>query len=177
VSITRPHSTAPPLAHGRRRPASRGRRAQWGRAPWRRLHTALSARWHGAELDGQLAAGERPWVSDALAARARQITTGRSRRQLAAGLAGVLRSARARGPAWTAAARPNVPDVVEARAVLATLDRRLRAPEPVAAQGVAMVRALLVDGNGLLYRPREPGALGSYLRAAAAALEPPKLAG
>ena len=61
--------------------------------------------------------------------------------------------------------------------MIAALDRRLRSPEPVAPQGVAMVRALLVDGNGLLYRPGEPGALGSRLRAAAAAMEPPRLAG
>ena len=170
--MTRPHSTALPSVRGRRRPASRSRRG-----PWRRLRVALSARWHGAELDQQLAAGASPWASEALAARARQITTARNRRQLAAGLAGALRSARARGPVWTAAARPNRPDVVEARAVIAALDRRLRSPEPVGPQGVAMVRALLVDGNGLLYRPGEPGALGSRLRAAAAAMEPPRLAG
>ncbi len=136
----------------------------------------MIVRWQGAELDRRLAAGESPWANEALAARARQITTPRSRRQLAAGLAGVVRSTRARGPAWTAAARGvgGIPfrDVVQARAVIAALDRRLRGPEPVAAQGVAMVRALLVDGNGLLYRPGRPGALGSQLRAAAAALEP-----
>jgi hypothetical protein len=84
----------------------------------------------------------------------------------------LLRSARAGAPVWTAAARPQLPDVVEARAVIAALDRRLRAHEPVAAQGVAMVRMLLVDGNGLLYRPGRPGELGGQLRAAAAALEP-----
>jgi hypothetical protein len=33
--------------------------------------------------------------------------------------------------------------------------------------------ALLTDGTSSLYRPTEPGALGSRLRAAAAALEPP----
>jgi hypothetical protein len=134
---------------------------------------ALVARWHGAALDQRLADGESPTAGGALAARARRITSSRSRTQLAAGLAGVLRSTRARGPAWTAAARPNLPDVVEARAVIAALDRRLRSAEPVSAQGVAMVRALLVDGNGLLYRPGEPGALGSRLRAAAAAMDPP----
>lgn len=71
--------------------------------------------------------------------------------------------------------RPDLPDVVEARAVIEALDRRLRAPEPVAAQGVAMVRGLLIDGNGLLYRPGLPGALGSRLRAAAAAMDPPRV--
>lgn len=172
MSVTRPQSKMLPLVRGRPRQASpvRGRRLH-------RLRLSLIARWRGVELDRRLAAGESPWASEALAARARQITARRSRRQLAAGLAGVLRSAHARAPAWTAAARANLPDVVEARAVIAALDRRLRAPEPVAPQGVAMVRALLIDGNGLLYRPSGPGALGSRLRAAAAAMEPSKLAG
>ncbi len=35
-----------------------------------------------------------------------------------------------------------------------------------------MIRLLLTDGNGVLYQPGEPGALGSRLRAAAVALEP-----
>lgn len=172
MSITRPQPEALPLVGGGRRRASPAHRG-----PWRRLRIGLNARWHQVELDRRLAAGERPSASDELAARARQITAPRSRRRLAAGLAGVMRSARPRAPAWTAAARPNLPDVVDARTVIAALDRRLRAPEPVAAQGVAMVQALLVDGNGLLYQPGRPGALDSRLRAAAAAMEPPKPAG
>jgi hypothetical protein len=130
------------------------------------------ARWHGAELDRQLAAGESARASDVLAVRARQITTRRRRRQLAGGLAGVLRSAQNTRATWSAAPRPRAREVLEARAVIAALQRRLLAPEPVSAQGVAAVQALLTDGNGLLYRYGEPGALGSRLRAAAAALEP-----
>ena len=71
---------------------------------------------------------------------------------------------------FTAAVAPHSPDVLEAGAVIATIERRLRAPEPVAPRGVAMVRLLLIDGNGPLYRPGDPGALGSRMRAAAAAL-------
>jgi len=62
--------------------------------------------------------------------------------------------------------------VLAARGVLATLDRRLRAPEPVTPRGVTLLQALLTDGTSPLYRPSEPGGLGSQLRAAAAALEP-----
>ena len=64
-------------------------------------------------------------------------------------------------------------EVIAARTVLATLDRRLRAAEPVSAQGIALLESLLTDGASPLYLPTEPGALGSRLRAAAAALEPP----
>jgi len=59
-----------------------------------------------------------------------------------------------------------------ARTVLATLGRRLRAPEPVSPRGVALLESLLTDGTSPLYLPTERGALGSRLRAAAAALEP-----
>ncbi|MBV8998793.1 MAG: hypothetical protein JO304_07020 [Solirubrobacterales bacterium] len=52
------------------------------------------------------------------------------------------------------------------------MDRRLRGAEPVTAQGVALLESLLTDGTSPLYVPTEPGALGSRLRAAAAALEP-----
>src|SRR5437870_1016842 len=83
----------------------------------------------------------------------------RSRCQLSAGLTGLLHSAHDRTPVRSAAVRPPAPEVLEAEAVICDVARRLRAPEPVAAQGVAMVRALLTDGNALLYQSGAPGAL------------------
>jgi hypothetical protein len=68
--------------------------------------------------------------------------------------------------------RPDRREIIAARTVLGVLERRLRAPEPVSPNGVAALRELLTDGNGPLYIGSEPGALGSRLRAAAAALEP-----
>jgi hypothetical protein len=73
-------------------------------------------------------------------------------------------------PGLTAAVQPRSEDVLEAGPVIASLERRLRGRGPVAAQGVALVRLLLIDGNGALYRPSDPGALADCLRAAAAAL-------
>jgi hypothetical protein len=136
-----------------------------------RLHLFLAVRWRGSDLDRRLAAGEDPRGSDALALRALRITTRRGRASVAGGLAGILRSARAGRLRFTAAVTPNRSEVLEAAAVIAAVERRLRAAEPVAAHGVAMVRLLLIDGNGPLYRPGEPGVLGSRLRAAAAALQ------
>jgi hypothetical protein len=135
-----------------------------------RLRPALAAWWSATELDRRLAAGEEPWSSAALAVRARRILTRRSRARVAGGLAGAMRSARGSASAFSAAVTPDSPDVLDARAVIAALERVLRSREPVAARGVAMVRLLLVDGNGPLYRPTPPGLLGSQLRAAAAAL-------
>jgi hypothetical protein len=62
--------------------------------------------------------------------------------------------------------------VLAASTVLAAIDRRLRAPHPVTAEGMAQLLVLLTDGDSALYHRSEPGALGSRLRAAAATLEP-----
>jgi hypothetical protein len=68
--------------------------------------------------------------------------------------------------------RPRADEVLEARAALLALARRLRAPEPTAARGVAMVRLLLTDATSPLYQPAGQGTLGRQVRAAAAAMEP-----
>lgn len=139
---------------------------------WRRVRLALIAGWHAAELDRQLAAGVSPWESELLAIRSERLTGKRYRARMAAGLARVVRDADATTRGFTAAVRPDRREVIAARTVITTLDRRLRAAEPVSAQGVALLESLLTDGTSPLYRPTEPGALGSRLRAAAAALEP-----
>ena len=150
------------------------RSARWQPAgiarPRRGLRLALNVWWHGTDLDRRLAAGEDQWASDALALRARLITRPRARTRVADGLAGVLRSARDGSAGFTAAVAPRSADVLEASAVIAAIEDRLRAGEPVAARGVAILRLLLIDGNGPLYCPGEPGALSSRLRTAAAAL-------
>jgi hypothetical protein len=140
---------------------------------WRRIRLAVIARWCAGRLDRQLAAGASPRASAILAARAQTITGRDSRMRLADGLARAIRDAQDTAPGFSAAVRPHRQEVLAARTVLATLDRRLRAPEPVTARGVALLLTLLTDGTSPLYRPSEPGALGSQLRAAAAALELP----
>jgi hypothetical protein len=138
----------------------------------RPARSALFAWWHALELDRQLAAGADPRSSAVLAMRARRITAARSRRRISGGLAGALSRAQGGHPGFTAAVRSDAREVLTARTVLTALAARLRAPEPVAPQGVAMLLMLLTDGTSPLYRPGAPGALGSRLRAAAVALEP-----
>lgn len=140
----------------------------------RRVLISLIAWWQVPELDRQLAAGVSAGTGAVLALRARRITTPRARRRIAHGLSGALRSAQATTVGFTAAVRPHAPEVLAARAVMAALEQRLCAPEPVTARGVAMLNVLLADGTSPFYQPDEPGALGSRLRAAAAALEPIK---
>jgi hypothetical protein len=91
---------------------------------------------------------------------------------VANGLTRVLRSAHDAGAGFTAAVAPNRQELLAARAVIDAVERRLRRPEPVTARGMAILRELLTEPASPLYRPDEPGALGSRLRAAAAALEP-----
>jgi hypothetical protein len=128
----------------------------------------LGAAW----LDRELASGVSPQVSEALAIRARRITGRRSRANAARGLIRALFSAEDAAPGFTAAERAHHREVLAARAVIAALDRRLRAPEAVAPRGMAMLHVLLAKGTGALYQPGQPGALGDQLRAAAAALQP-----
>ena len=46
-----------------------------------------------------------------------------------------------------------------ARGALLDVAERLRSPQPVNADGVRLIRDLLVDGSGPLYVPQEPGEL------------------
>jgi hypothetical protein len=143
-----------------------------GGGRWRRVRLALIAGWRAGELDRQLAAGVSPDASELLAIRGERLTSRRYRARMAAGLARVVRDAESTARGFSAAVRPDRREVIAARTVLAALDRRLRAAEPVSAHGVALIESLLTDGASPLYRPTEVGALGSRLRAAAAALEP-----
>jgi hypothetical protein len=147
------------------RSPSRSRRAG-------RVRAALNASLHGWELDRQLAAGCDPESDAALAVRARRITSSRSRRRIADGLARVVGSVEPAPRAFTAAARPDGAEVIAARTVLMSLERRLRGEAQIAPAGAAMLGLLLIDCTGPLYQPTAVGELGSRLRAAAAALEP-----
>jgi hypothetical protein len=125
-----------------------------------------------ARLDRELTSGISPQTSDALAFRALRITGRWNRATIASGLVRALFSAEDAAPGFTAAELAHHHEVLAARTVIAAIDRRLRAPEPVAPRGMAMLHVLLAKGASPLYQSGEPGALGTQLRAAAAALQP-----
>ena len=141
-------------------PPARPARSRW-------LSASLIAWCRAEELDHRLAAGMNPAASPALAIRARRVTSPRIRRRLAAGLAQALTSAETFTGADTAACR----EVLGARTVLMTLQRRLLSTEPISPEGAAMLLDLLTDGASPLYLYLRPGELGSRLRTAAAALQ------
>ena len=178
MSVTENPAGTGPVAPTRRRATPR-RHAALSSLPirplaigWRRPWIALSACWQASRLDRELAAGVIPEAVDALALRARRVTGRRSRTSIAHGLARVVRTASDTGAGFTAAVPPNRQEVLAARPVIDALRRRLAGGEPVTARGMAMLSELLSEPMSPLYRPDEPGALGSRLRAAAAALEP-----
>jgi hypothetical protein len=140
-------------------------------ACWRRIRLFAVVRWGGAWLDHELASGVSPETSEALATRARRITGQRSRADAASRLIQALFGAEDAAPGFTAAEQAHHRELLAARTVIAALDRRLRAPEPVAPRGMAMLNVLLTNGTRPLYQPGEPGGLGEQLRAAAAALQ------
>jgi hypothetical protein len=134
-----------------------------------RLRDRLAVRLHRLELDRRLAAGEAPDADPALLRRAQRSLGTARRRALARQLRGVVHHARATPPGR---ARLDRAAVLGSAADIEGLARRLLAPVPVTARGVAGVGLLLTDGAGPLYRPAGSGTLRAAVGQAAAALDP-----
>lgn len=111
----------------------------------------IVARLRAASLDSELAGGISPETCDYLAARAFQLTSMKSRRRLAAGLERVLADAsESTHPTLRMPLRRA--RIAAAATELGELARYLLTPGPISARGVAIVRQLLSDGAGPLYR-------------------------
>lgn len=129
----------------------------------RAWHRVL-ARFRAASLDRELADGADPEECAYLAARAQQLTSARSRQNLAAGLGRIMSAETGEPgepdepgePGRIGKRKRSVPirraRVARAAAELGALAGYLLAPGPVPARGVAMVRQLLSDGAGPLYQ-------------------------
>ena len=135
-----------------------------------RVRDRLVARLRAHTLDARLAAGVPPERSAALSLRAARLIQPAVGIALGRRIDIVIDQAEGHVPARArVAARRRA--VFEAGAELAALSRRLAAPEPRAARGVAQVRLLLTDGTGPLYSPRAGEELRAAIRRARAALE------
>jgi hypothetical protein len=165
------------------RPAERGRtrhvlvqddrgRLTLGRLrPWHRVLARCAA----SRLDRELAAGASPESSSRLAARAVQLTSMKTRRNLAASVRRILTAAGDPAAVTMITARPSRLPLARARirqsaGPLAALAGSLAVPGPVSAQGVAMVSQLLADGAGPLYRKASVDDLGDLIDKATRAL-------
>jgi hypothetical protein len=98
-------------------------------------------------LDRALAEGVDPASEPGLRARARRVTSWRTRRRVARALEEVERG-------------PGIPvrhdSVREARDVLTELTTALRSRDRVSARGVLLARQIITDGCGPLYAPNAP---------------------
>jgi hypothetical protein len=125
---------------------------------------------HRRLLDEDLARGDSPLRSVALALRAQQLVALRSRERLARALERLVERAE-RPPSPTEIVPLPHREILDARAGLLRLAGRLGDARPVYARGVAMVSQLVCDGTGPAFTPRAGVALRRAIAAAADALE------
>jgi len=131
-----------------------------------RIHVST----HRLSLDRKLARGDNPLGSGALALRARQLVSRRTREGLAAAVERHVERAQRRPSPSEIVWVPHR-EILEARRELLGLADRLRDARPVYARGVAMVSRLIHDGTGPACTPRAGVALGRAIAAAANSLE------
>ena len=122
-------------------------------------------------LDRALARGVDPSASRALACRAAQLTSIRSRRRLEAGLGRFLSVSRRSGRSPGPAVIPDRREVDLAQPLLMRLEALLLSEAPVYARGTAGLELLPTDGVGCAYAPAYPGQLLDELEGLGLALE------
>jgi hypothetical protein len=132
------------------------------------LAARLMARLRSRALDGSLIEGADPATTPQLAARAALLTSRSTRKRIAAALERLAwtesdRARRMRVQPFKRAVHENAPELYALAALL-------RGPDPVYAQGVAMLRQLVIDGAGPAYTDRNGGALAGHLRSARSSL-------
>jgi hypothetical protein len=112
-------------------------------------------------IDRELAQGVAPWRSPAHAARALQLTTGRRRRGLAAGLERLVEHAEQPASRFrhSGAVPPCREQVREALPVILAITSRLRDGAPLDARGVARLKDVITDGAGPCYKRSHRDAL------------------
>jgi hypothetical protein len=125
-----------------------------------------------AELTRKLAEGTNPSTRPELALRAAQLTSDRNRRTIAHSLRRTISEAHKPPMMRSRMVLIQRSAVIDAESAINAMVRRLRSPEPVQAQGMALVDRILTNADGSpLYNASEPGTLGLEIHGAAAALE------
>lgn len=109
------------------------------------------ARWRGHTLDQQLAAGVPAMTLPALRARASLLCSWRMRLRVAEGVERAVAEAASAPSPLTSVVPVARAEVRGATPALRALAAELTSDRPVAAQGVAMARLLLVDADGPIY--------------------------
>ena len=135
---------------------------------WMRLRAARRR----AELTRELAEGTNPSTRPELALRAAQLTSDRNRRTIAHSLRRTISEAHKPPMMRSRMVLIQRSAVIDAESAINAMVQRLRSPEPVQAQGMALVDRILTNADGSpLYNASEPGTLRLEIRGSAAALE------
>jgi len=123
-------------------------------------------------LTRELADGVAPESSPELTLRAAQLTSLRTRRQLARTYERTLGEARRRRPVHRFVT-PNRIAVLESEEAITALIEQLRGPDPVTPQGMAMAERVITAGDwSPLWDRAEPGVLRRTVLLTNVALEP-----
>ncbi len=148
----------------RHAPTDRSRRSLAVRAQ------VAAQRW---SLTRELSEGADPASSPALTLRAEQLTADHTRRALARSLRHIVHEARHPAPRRYTFGLVRRAAVIDATDAIDVLVKRLRSPEPIAAEGAALTERMLSDGGwSPLYGAAPGGALRRLVVLASAALEP-----
>lgn len=121
-------------------------------------------------LDRRIARGADTTASPQLARRARQLTSRRCRRGLAAGIRRMLEAAEEPVRALSAAAPLQRREILHERDFLLRLAADLESDQALGARGIALIEDLLTNGESPVYNPLPQGALHNALTHAHAAL-------
>jgi hypothetical protein len=135
-----------------------------------RMRDRLRARFRAFALDEAIAAGAPPDSDAALTLRAGKLIGERTRSQLGSALREASTGVNRSPSVVRVAACPAA--VEDASDLIGELVRRLLAPAPVEARGVAQARLLLSDGTSPLFWSRRSAESRERVRHVLAALEP-----
>ena len=127
-------------------------------------------RWSCADLDRRLAGGADPMLSDELSLRVGQLGSAGARSRLATALRGAVDLASGHHQPLTRT-RLRRPEIQENEGLLLALADRLRGPERLGVQGLALAARLVDDRSSPLYRSGPGGSLSETASEALAALE------
>ena len=129
----------------------------------------MAARLRAARFDRALAVGVRARAGSALAVHAARLSSVAQRQAVARALRRAVRGATDTRATRSARVPMHRANIAAAQALIDEVTRRLHAPDPVSARGMARLRQLLSTGTSPLYRHGR-GDLAGRLSAALAAL-------
>jgi hypothetical protein len=116
------------------------------------VRARLIARAMAGAFDRRVAVGVPAAPGSALAVHYHRLTSTAERETVARALRRIGRDARSPGPLMSSRIPLHLPNIAAAEDMIDAATLRLHSPRPVAARGMARLRALLADGAGPLYR-------------------------